>query len=64
MVGAVLFILSDSMIALFKFHDPKAIYPIATMITYVLAQYLIYQFMTAQNDDLTNDKPSDIMLKS
>ncbi len=64
LVGAVLFILSDSMIALFKFHDPKAIYPIATMITYVLAQYLIYQFMTAQNDDLTNDKPSDIMLKS
>ncbi len=64
LVGAVLFILSDSMIALYKFHDPKAIYPIATMITYVLAQYLIYQFMTAQNDDLTNDKPSDIMLKS
>lgn len=64
LVGAVLFILSDSMIALFKFHDPKAIYPIATMITYVLAQYLIYQFMTAQNDNLTNDKPSDIMLKS
>ncbi|MEN8123780.1 MAG: lysoplasmalogenase [Bacteroidota bacterium] len=46
LVGAILFILSDSMIALHKFHEPKSIYPIATMITYVLAQYLIYWFIS------------------
>ncbi len=45
LIGAVLFIISDSMIALNKFHEPKLIYPVAIMVTYVLAQYLIYRFM-------------------
>ncbi len=45
MLGAILFVASDSMIALHKFHEPKSFYPIAIMITYVLAQYLIYQFI-------------------
>ncbi len=46
-LGAVLFIASDSMIALHKFHDPKLFYPIAIMVTYVLAQYLIYRFISS-----------------
>jgi len=50
MLGAMLFIASDSMIALHKFHDPKIFYPVAIMITYVLAQYLIYQFMSKDID--------------
>ncbi|MDH3321919.1 MAG: lysoplasmalogenase [Flavobacteriaceae bacterium] len=45
MLGAGLFIASDSMIALNKFHEEKTYYPMAIMVTYVLAQYLIYRFM-------------------
>ena len=43
--GAILFILSDSMIALHKFYEPRAIYPAAIMITYVIAQFLIFSYM-------------------
>jgi len=39
--GALLFIASDSMIALNKFYSPHMIYPVAIMLTYALAQYLI-----------------------
>ncbi len=46
-LGAVLFIASDSMIALNKFHKPKSFYPVAIMVTYVLAQYLIYRFISS-----------------
>ena len=45
LVGAILFIASDSMIALNKFHEPKIMYPVVIMITYILAQFLIYRFM-------------------
>ena len=45
LVGAVLFIISDSMIALNKFHEQKSFYPVAVMATYILAQYFIYKFM-------------------
>ena len=48
MLGAMLFIASDSMIALNKFHFAKAFYPVAIMITYILAQYLIYRFMNEE----------------
>ncbi len=49
-VGAILFVASDSMIALHKFHEAQNIYPVAIMITYVLAQYLIYRFMVEGNE--------------
>ena len=52
MLGAVLFIVSDSMIALHKFHESKTFYPIAIMSTYVLAQYLIFRFMVLKTDDI------------
>lgn len=45
MLGAILFIVSDSMIALNKFHVAQSFYPFTIMITYVLAQYLIYKYM-------------------
>jgi len=41
LTGAVLFILSDSMIALNKFYKVHEYYPVAIMLTYALAQYLI-----------------------
>ena len=43
LTGALLFIASDSMIALNKFYSPHMIYPVAIMLTYALAQYLICQ---------------------
>ena len=45
LAGAVLFIASDSMIALNKFQDFRTYYPLAIMITYILAQYLILQYV-------------------
>jgi uncharacterized membrane protein YhhN len=45
LIGATLFIASDSMIALNKFYEEKSFYGVAIMMTYVLAQYLIYLFM-------------------
>ena len=44
-VGAVIFIASDSIIALNKFYESQSIYPIAIMVTYVFAQYLICRYM-------------------
>ena len=45
LLGAVLFILSDSMIALNKFYEAAPLYGIAIMVTYILAQYLIFRYM-------------------
>jgi uncharacterized membrane protein YhhN len=41
LIGAILFVLSDSMIAIDKFRFPFALSGIAIMITYITAQYLI-----------------------
>ncbi len=43
--GALLFIISDSMIALNKFHEEQSFYSVIIMITYILAQYLIATYM-------------------
>lgn len=45
LAGALLFIASDSMIALNKFYEERAFYGVSVMITYILAQYLIYTYM-------------------
>lgn len=45
LTGAILFIGSDSMIALNNFYSPHMIYPVAIMLTYALAQYLICHSM-------------------
>mgnify|MGYP000300517206 CR=1 FL=1 len=45
LLGALLFILSDSMIALNKFYEAKALYGVAIMVTYILGQYLIFRYM-------------------
>ena len=41
LVGALLFILSDSLIAFNKFYKANELYPIVIMVTYILAQFLI-----------------------
>jgi uncharacterized membrane protein YhhN len=45
LTGAVIFILSDSLIALNKFHESRDVYPVLIMFTYIIAQYLIAVFM-------------------
>ena len=47
LMGAILFILSDSMIAIHKFYFSIDYYPVAIMLTYVLAQYFIFHYMLA-----------------
>ncbi len=50
--GALLFIASDSMIALNKFFSPHMIYPVAIMLTYALAQYLICHSMLLEEQSI------------
>ncbi len=50
LAGALLFIFSDSMIAVNKFHAPHMIYPVAIMLTYALAQYYIYSYVIATEE--------------
>ncbi|WP_347174720.1 lysoplasmalogenase [Polaribacter uvawellassae] len=49
-IGAILFILSDSLIALNKFYEPNEIYGIAIMVTYILAQFLICKAMIVKTN--------------
>ena len=55
LVGAILFIISDSMIALQKFLGVQSWYPVAIMATYIMAQFLIFRFMIA------SEKTGDII---
>lgn len=41
LVGALIFIISDSLIAINKFYEPSEFYGVSIMITYILAQFLI-----------------------
>ena len=40
-LGAVFFVVSDSVLAINKFYDAKSYYPVIVIITYIVAQYLI-----------------------
>ncbi len=51
LLGAILFISSDSMIALHKFNEPKSFYPTTIMIAYILAQYLIYNYVSNSTEN-------------
>jgi len=53
LTGAVLFILSDSMIALNKFYESHELYPVAIMLTYTLAQYLILRSVVGSENRLS-----------
>ena len=49
LLGAIIFIVSDSILAINKFHESKEIYGISIMITYIVAQYLICKAMIAKS---------------
>ena len=48
-LGAVLFIISDSMIAINRFYEAKEMYGLLIMLTYIIAQYLICKSMIAKS---------------
>ncbi|MDD7913111.1 lysoplasmalogenase [Polaribacter ponticola] len=50
LLGTILFILSDSLIAINKFYSPKEYYQLCIMLTYIVAQYLICKAMIAKDD--------------
>lgn len=47
-LGAVIFIISDSLIAINRFYKPKEMYQVCIMITYIVAQYLICKAVIAK----------------
>ncbi|MEO9572025.1 MAG: lysoplasmalogenase [Polaribacter sp.] len=47
--GAVIFIISDSLLAINRFYEAREVYGISVMITYILAQYLICKAMMVKN---------------
>ncbi|HSQ45620.1 MAG TPA: lysoplasmalogenase family protein, partial [Lutibacter sp.] len=48
--GAVIFMISDSLLAINKFYSPAHILEVFVMITYVLAQYLIFRSMILDSE--------------
>lgn len=52
--GAVIFMISDSLLAINKFYSPAHILEVFVMITYVLAQYLIYSSMILDTEKSSN----------
>ena len=45
LLGAVIFIISDTTLAINKFYSPSHFFEILVMVTYVLAQYFIFRSM-------------------
>ncbi|WP_428742456.1 lysoplasmalogenase [Tenacibaculum sp.] len=50
LLGAVLFIASDSLIALNNFYTPKRLFDIAIIVLYVVSQYLIVKAIIAKEN--------------
>lgn len=48
--GALFFIVSDSILAINKFHNPKEIFGFLIMLTYIVAQFLIYKGMIGKSE--------------
>ncbi|MAD98117.1 MAG: hypothetical protein CMB99_12395 [Flavobacteriaceae bacterium] len=51
LLGACLFILSDSLIALNKFYEPREYYSLVIMITYIMAQFLLTKAFIAKSPE-------------
>lgn len=47
-LGAIIFIISDSLIAINKFYAPNEMYQLLIMLTYIIAQYLICKAIIAK----------------
>jgi len=53
-IGAVVFIISDSILAINKFYFSKEIFNLLIMVTYVVAQYLIFRSMIQKRKNKLN----------
>jgi uncharacterized membrane protein YhhN len=47
--GAIIFMISDSLLAINKFYNPAHLHEVIIMATYIFAQYLIFRSMLQQN---------------
>jgi len=45
LIGSILFMISDSILAINKFYEPSHYFEVIVMLTYILAQYFIYRSM-------------------
>ncbi|AUC84688.1 lysoplasmalogenase [Polaribacter sp. ALD11] len=48
-LGALIFIISDSLLAVNKFYEAREVYGLSIMITYIVAQYLICKAMVVKD---------------
>ena len=53
LLGAILFMISDSILAINKFYNPTHLFEVLVMVTYISAQYLIFKSM------ISNEKLRD-----
>ena len=51
LLGALFFIVSDSVLAINKFYESNAVFPVIVMVTYIAAQYFICSFMMYEKPD-------------
>ena len=49
-IQSIIFIFSDSLIALNKFYESNDLYGVSIMITYILAQFLICKAMIVKSN--------------
>ncbi len=50
LIGSIIFITSDSVLAINKFYNSSHLFEIIIMITYILAQYLIFRSMVFKDE--------------
>lgn len=51
LLGAILFIASDSLIAINNFHSPKQLFNVSIIILYIVSQYLIVKAVIAKSSN-------------
>lgn len=54
LIGASIFIVSDSILAINKFYVATKVFAILVMITYIIAQYFIFKSMMSEDKGLSN----------
>ncbi len=54
-LGAIVFIVSDSVLAINRFYEAKEVYGIIIMITYIVAQYFICKSIIFKENNTTNE---------
>lgn len=53
LIGASIFIVSDSLLAINKFYVATKVFAVLVMVTYIVAQYFIYKSMKLEADNIS-----------